>query len=107
MEYKRLPDINGWAALRAVVEQGGVNPASRSLSVGQPAITKRIRALEYCYGVALFVNAFPVTFVVVILFWWHLVVAMRCLGVLFWCFFFRWCEKHTKTKKTDVPTKSL
>ena len=54
MEYKRLPDINGWAALRAVVEQGGVNPVSRSLSVGQPAITKRIRALEYCYGVALF-----------------------------------------------------
>jgi DNA-binding transcriptional LysR family regulator len=50
MEYKNLPDIAGWAALRAVVEKGGVTEAARTLHVGQPAITKRLRALENCYG---------------------------------------------------------
>jgi len=53
MEYKNLPDINGWAALRAVVEKGGVTGAAKTLHVGQPAITKRLRALDACYGVAL------------------------------------------------------
>lgn len=50
MEYKNLPDIRGWAALKAVIEQGGVTAAARALGVGQPAITKRLRALEQCYG---------------------------------------------------------
>ena len=54
MEYKKLPDVNGWAALKAVVEHGGVNPAARALRIGQPAVTKRIRALEDNYGVMLF-----------------------------------------------------
>ena len=46
MEYDRLPDINGWAALKAVVDGGGVVAAADQMNVGQPAITKRIRALE-------------------------------------------------------------
>ena len=50
MEYKNLPDVRGWAALRAVVEKGGVTAAARALGIGQPAITKRLRALEECYG---------------------------------------------------------
>ncbi len=54
MEYKSLPDITGWAALRAIVEKGGVTEAARVLHVGQPAVTKRLRALEVCYGVPLF-----------------------------------------------------
>jgi len=45
-----LPDVRGWAALRAVVEKGGVSAAAKALDVGQPAITKRLRALEQCYG---------------------------------------------------------
>lgn len=53
MEYKNLPDIAGWAALRAVVERGGVSEAAKVLHVGQPAVTKRLRTLEDCYGVAL------------------------------------------------------
>lgn len=53
MEYKNLPDITGWAALRAIVEKGGVTEAGRVLHVGQPAVTKRLRALEACYGVPL------------------------------------------------------
>lgn len=52
-EYKNLPDIAGWASLRALVEKGGVNEAAQVLNVGQPAITKRLRALEKCYGVPL------------------------------------------------------
>ena len=48
-----LPDTNGWAALRAVVELGGVSEAAKSLHVGQPAITKRLRALEKVYGIPL------------------------------------------------------
>ncbi len=53
MEYKKLPDLKGLATLRAVVELGGVEQAAQSLHVGQPAVTKRLRALEDCYGVAL------------------------------------------------------
>ena len=45
MEYKNLPDIRGWAALRAAVEKGGVSTAAKALNVGQPAVTKRLRAL--------------------------------------------------------------
>lgn len=53
MEYSNLPDLNGWATLRAVVEKGGVSAAAEALNVGQPAVTKRLRALETCYGVSL------------------------------------------------------
>jgi len=53
MEYKALPDLKGLASLRAVVELGGVEEAGHALHVGQPAITKRLRALETCYGVPL------------------------------------------------------
>lgn len=53
MEYKNLPDIRGWAALRAIIEKGGVSAAAKALNVGQPAITKRLRALEECYGLSL------------------------------------------------------
>lgn len=53
MEYKSLPDLKGLATLRAIVEQGGVNAAARRMNVGQPAVTKRLRALESCYGIAL------------------------------------------------------
>lgn len=53
MEYKNLPDLKGLASLRAVVELGGVDEAGRALHVGQPAITKRLRALDACYGVTL------------------------------------------------------
>ena len=53
MEYIDLPDLKGLASLRAVVELGGVEEAGRALNVGQPAITKRLRALDACYGVPL------------------------------------------------------
>ncbi len=53
MEYRDLPELGGWAALRAVVEKGGVNEAAKALHIGQPAVTKRLRALEESYGVAL------------------------------------------------------
>jgi DNA-binding transcriptional LysR family regulator len=53
MEYKNLPDLKGLATLRAVVEMGGVNEAGRAMNVGQPAITKRLRSLESCYGLPL------------------------------------------------------
>ena len=49
----RLPGLDHWAALREVVERGGVSEAAKSLNVGQPAVTKRLQALEACYGVAL------------------------------------------------------
>ncbi len=49
MEYKKLPDLSGLAALRAVVEHGGVSSAAAILSIGQPAVTKRLRALDACY----------------------------------------------------------
>jgi len=53
MEYHELPDINGWATLRAVVEKGGVSAAAAALNIGQPAVTKRLRALEASYGTRL------------------------------------------------------
>jgi len=53
MEYKKLPDIRGWAALRAVVEKGSVSAAAAALNVGQPAVTKRLHTLEETYGIAL------------------------------------------------------
>ena len=53
MEYKNLPDLPGLAALRAVVEHGGVSKAAEILFIGQPAVTKRLRALESCYGTIL------------------------------------------------------
>lgn len=53
MEYKNLPDIRGWAALRAIVEKGSVSAAAHALNVGQPAVTKRLRTLEASYGLDL------------------------------------------------------
>ena len=53
MEYRNLPDLKGLAALRAVVELGGTEQAASFLHIGQPAITKRLRALDECYGAAL------------------------------------------------------
>lgn len=53
MEYRNLPDLDGWAALRAVVEKGGVSTAAVTLNIGQPAVTKRLRTLENCYGMPL------------------------------------------------------
>lgn len=50
MEYDKLPDINALAALRAVVDRGGVSAAAGALNIGQPAVTKRLRALDACYG---------------------------------------------------------
>ena len=53
MEYKNLPDLRGWAALKAVVDRGSLSAATAALNVGQPAVTKRLRALEECYGLPL------------------------------------------------------
>jgi len=53
MEYKNLPDMKGLATLKAVVELGGVEQAARKLYVGQPAVTKRLRALDDSYGMSL------------------------------------------------------
>ena len=53
MEYRNLPDLTGLATLKAVVELGGVAEAGAALHVGQPAVTKRLRALDNCYGVDL------------------------------------------------------
>jgi len=53
MEYKKLPDLRSLATLVAVVEKGGVNEAAHLLHIGQPAVTKRIRALEANYGIKL------------------------------------------------------
>ena len=53
MEYRSLPDLKALATLRAVVELGGVERAGRALHVGQPAVTKRLRSLDACYGVPL------------------------------------------------------
>jgi DNA-binding transcriptional LysR family regulator len=53
MEYKNLPDLKGLATLKAIVELGGVKQAAHKLYVGQPAVTKRLRALEDCYGIPL------------------------------------------------------
>ena len=56
MEYKNLPDLKALATLRAIVERGGVAEAGRVLSIGQPAVTKRLRALERCFGIELMVR---------------------------------------------------
>lgn len=53
MEYTNLPDLDGWASLRAVVEKGGVTEAAMALHVSQSAISKRLKILEECYGVPL------------------------------------------------------
>lgn len=53
MEYKKLPDLDGWATLKAVIEHGGVSEAAKVLHIGQPAVTKRLRALEECYEIPL------------------------------------------------------
>ncbi|MEJ2141050.1 MAG: LysR family transcriptional regulator [Gammaproteobacteria bacterium] len=53
MEYSNLPDLTGWASLRAVVEKGGVIEAARAMHVSQSAISKRLKSLEECYGVPL------------------------------------------------------
>jgi DNA-binding transcriptional LysR family regulator len=48
-EYASLPDLNGWAALKAVVERGSVKAAAQMLRIGQPAVSKRLSTLESCY----------------------------------------------------------
>ena len=53
MEYRNLPNLSGLATLKAVVELGGVAEAGHALHTGQPAVTKRLRALDNCYGVDL------------------------------------------------------
>lgn len=53
MECKRLPDLAGFATLRAVMERGGVAEAASHLCIGQPAVSKRLRALKECYEVDL------------------------------------------------------
>ena len=53
MEYIKLPDMNSLATFRAVVELGGVAEAGRAMHIGQPAVTKRLRSLDNCYGVKL------------------------------------------------------
>lgn len=53
MEYRSLPDLRNLATLKAVVEHGGVVEAGRTLNIGQPAVTKRLRALDACYGLKL------------------------------------------------------
>jgi len=53
MEYNKLPDLKVLATLKAVVELGGVDEASQAMNVGQPAVTKRLRTLDNCYGVPL------------------------------------------------------
>jgi DNA-binding transcriptional LysR family regulator len=56
MEYKILPDLKALATLREIVERGGVAEAGRVMGIGQPAVTKRLRALERCYDVELMVR---------------------------------------------------
>ena len=53
MEYKSLPDLAHLATLRAVIEKGGVKQAAQVLHIGQPAVTKRLRALDKNYGISL------------------------------------------------------
>jgi DNA-binding transcriptional LysR family regulator len=53
MEYSRLPDLKALVTLREIVERGGVAEAGRVLHIGQPAVTKRLRTLERCYGAEL------------------------------------------------------
>jgi len=53
MEYTNLPDLTGWATLRATVEKGGVIEAAKILHISQSAVSKRLKGLEECYGVPL------------------------------------------------------
>lgn len=53
MEYTNLPELDGWATLRAVVEKGGVNEAAAILNISQSAVSKRLRNLDKCYGTPL------------------------------------------------------
>lgn len=53
MEYIHLPDLDALAALKAVIEKGGVIEAAKVLNVGQPAVTKRLRSLDATYGMVL------------------------------------------------------
>lgn len=53
MEYINLPDYKALATLKAVVELGSVNAAAKALYIGQPAVTKRLRSLDSCYGMPL------------------------------------------------------
>ncbi|MDH5182644.1 MAG: LysR family transcriptional regulator, partial [Gammaproteobacteria bacterium] len=53
MEYNALPDLKALATLKAVVERGGVNEAALLLHIGQPAVTKRLRALDNIYDASL------------------------------------------------------
>lgn len=53
MECLPPPDLKALATLRAVVELGGVERAADAMNVGQPAVTKRLRSLDSCYGVDL------------------------------------------------------
>ncbi|MBF0624090.1 MAG: LysR family transcriptional regulator [Magnetococcales bacterium] len=53
LEYSKLPEIGSLAALRAVVERGGVSEAAKVLGIGQPGVTKRLRGLEKCYDLPL------------------------------------------------------
>lgn len=53
MEYKKIPDFKSLAALSAIFELGGVSEAGKKLNIGQPAISKRLKALEEFYGVDL------------------------------------------------------
>ena len=56
MEYKNLPDLKALATLREIVERGGLSEAGRAMHVGQPAVTKRLRALERCFDAELMVR---------------------------------------------------
>lgn len=56
MEYRNLPDLKALATLREIVERGGVAEAGRALAIGQPAVTKRLRALERCFSIDLMVR---------------------------------------------------
>lgn len=56
MEYQNLPDLKALATLRQIVERGGVAEAGQALSIGQPAVTKRLRALERCFNIDLMVR---------------------------------------------------
>lgn len=53
MEYRNLPDLKALSTLKAVVERGGVNEAAKLLHIGQPAVTKRLRALDHIYDASL------------------------------------------------------
>lgn len=56
MEYKNLPDLKALVTLREIVERGGVAEAGRAMAIGQPAVTKRLRALERCFDIELMVR---------------------------------------------------